>query len=157
MSAPDRSAEHGFAPVVRSVENGFRPFARSAENGFTSARRSAEHGFTLIELMVALAVFSIAALALLRLEGATLTSTASLADRTIGQIVARNLAVEALTDPVAPSFGETKGVQENAGRAWRWTRRSIRATQVNLQQIDIAVVDDNGQPAGALTVFRPMP
>ncbi|WP_380877384.1 type II secretion system protein GspI [Sphingomonas sp. DBB INV C78] len=116
-----------------------------------------ERGFTLIELMVALAVFSIAALALLRLEGTTLASTATLADRTIGQIVAHNLAVEALTDPVAPSFGDTKGQEENAGRVWQWTRRSIRATQLNLQQIDIAVVDDQGQPAGALTVYRPMP
>lgn len=119
-------------------------------------RRSSEAGFTLIELMVALAVFSIAALALLRLEGATLSSTADLSDRTIGQIVARNLAVEALTDPVPPTFGETRGREENAGRTWTWTRRSVRATEINLQQIDIAVLDDVGRPAGALTVFRPL-
>ena len=151
MSVRERS------PMPRSAEHGFVPLKHSAEHGFTSARRSAEHGFTLIELMVALAVFSIAALALLRLEGATLASTATLADHTIGQIVARNLAVEALTDPVAPTFGETNGVVDNAGRTWRWTRQATRASQLNLQQIDIAVVDDAGQPAGALTVFRPMP
>lgn len=130
MSAPDR--EHG------------------------SLWRSAEHGFTLIELMVALAVFSIAALALLRLEGATLASTATLADRTMGQIVARNLAVEALTDPVPPTLGETHGRVENGGRTWRWTRRAARAPDLNLQQIDIAVADDTGQPAGSLTIFRPL-
>ena len=126
----------------------------NARHGRATPKRTG--GFTLIELMVALAVFSIAALALLRLEGATLSNTANLADRTIGQIVARNVAVEALTDPVPPTFGETRGTEENAGRTWRWIRRSIRQTDVNLQQIDISVVDDNGQPAGALTVFRPL-
>ncbi|MDX3882956.1 MAG: type II secretion system minor pseudopilin GspI [Sphingomonas sp.] len=156
MSAPDlhAAAEHGFMSSRRSAERGFASQRRSAEHGFTFPRRSAEYGFTLIELMVALAVFSIAALALLRLEGATLTSTGVLADRTIGQIVARNLAVEALTDPVAPSFGEARGREENGGRKWTWTRRSVRATDLNLQQIDIAVTDDAGRPAGSLTVFR---
>jgi general secretion pathway protein J len=36
---------------------------RSAEHGFTSLRRSAEHGFTLLEMMVALAIFSMVAAA----------------------------------------------------------------------------------------------
>ena len=36
---------------------------RSAEHGFTSVRRSAEHGFTLIEVMVALLIFSMIAAA----------------------------------------------------------------------------------------------
>ncbi|ARS26468.1 type II secretion system minor pseudopilin GspI [Sphingomonas sp. KC8] len=130
---------------------------RSAEHGFGSIQRFTEYGFTLIELMVALAVFSIAALALLRLEGATLSSTATLSDHSIGQIVARNLAVEVLTDPVPPTFGEISGEANNAGRIWRWTRKADRAGELNLQTIEIAVVDDAGQPAGALTVFRPMP
>ena len=37
--------------------------------------RKREEGFTLIEMMVALAVFSLAAMALIRLEGATIRST----------------------------------------------------------------------------------
>lgn len=121
-----------------------------------SARLSSS-GFTLIELVVALAVFSIAAMALLRLEGATLQSTAVLQDRLIGQIVARNIAVEALTDPIAPTFGRTAGEETNAGRVWRWTRIARRSGEARLARIDIAVVDDRGQPAGALTVFRLVP
>jgi type II secretion system protein I len=56
-----------------------------------------QQGFTLVEMMVALAIFSLAALALLRLEGATVANTARLDDQAMAQIVARNIAVETLT------------------------------------------------------------
>ncbi len=145
VSSPDRS------------ENGFTPSTRSAENGFTPSARSAEHGFTLIEMMVALAVFSLAALALLRLEGATLSSTARLQDRLIGQIVARNVAVEALSDPEPPAMGAATGVEVNGGRRWAWSRRASAAPGPKLQRIDVAVADDKGVSAGSITVFRPLP
>ncbi|MDB5688363.1 MAG: type secretory pathway protein [Sphingomonas bacterium] len=118
--------------------------------------RSAESGFTLIELVVALAVFSLAALALLRLEGVSLSSTARLQDRLIGQIVARNIAVEALSDPEPPTMGLSNGEEQNAGRLWRWTRRTSAAPGPKLQRIDISVADDHGAAAGTMTVFRPL-
>ena len=46
-----------------------------------------ESGFTLIEMLVALAIFSLAALALLRLQGATVTTTGQLQDQALAQIV----------------------------------------------------------------------
>jgi general secretion pathway protein I len=115
---------------------------------------SNERGFTLIEVLVALAIFSLAALALLRLEGATLANSAALQDHAIAQIVARNVAVETLTDPVAPSLGLSQGAESNAGRQWRWTRRTSLAGQVGLQRIEIGVIDDRGQAIAGLMVFR---
>ena len=114
-----------------------------------------ECGFTLIEILVALAVFSLAALALLRLQGATISNTAALEDKVIGQIVARNLAVETLTDPVAPSIGVTQGEEVNAGRSWRWTRQTSAEAQGKLQRINIGVTDEAGRFAGGLVIYRP--
>ena len=91
-----------------------------------------EAGFTLIEMLVALAIFSLAALALLRLGGATATNTASLADQAMAQIVARNLAVETLTDPQPPAFGSSQGNLVNGGRRWRWTRTVGRSPSGNV-------------------------
>jgi general secretion pathway protein I len=123
-------------------------------NGFTSSSRSAEHGFTLIEMLVALAIFSLAALALLRLEGATLFSTQRLADTTIAQIVARNLAVGLLTDPLPPAFGTEQGEVSNAGATWRWTRQTRRTDDVRIVRIDLAVADAAGRPMTRLSVAR---
>jgi general secretion pathway protein I len=113
-----------------------------------------DSGFTLIEVVVALAVFSLAALALLRLEGATLSQTAGLADRAIGQLVVRNLAVEILSDPAVPSFGTATGRVVNGGHEWTWTRTVTRTDDVRIARIDLAVADDAGRPRGTLSLAR---
>ena len=114
-----------------------------------------EKGFTLIEMLVALAVFSLAALALLRLEGATLSSTASLDERLLGQIVARNVAVETLTNPIAPPLGASNGEAANGGRNWRWTRNTAPLEDQGIVRVDITVADAEGANAAALTIVRP--
>ncbi|MET0270382.1 MAG: type II secretion system minor pseudopilin GspI, partial [Sphingomonas sp.] len=96
----------------------------------------------------------LAALALLRLEGATLSQTAILRDRTIGQIVAKNVAVEALTDRDPPPIGVLSGEEENGGRRWTWVRTASPTGDERVRRIDVAVRDEAGQQAGGLTVFR---
>ena len=112
-------------------------------------------GFTLVEVMVALAVFSLAALALIRLEGATIRSTALLGDTVIAQMVARNVAVEAITAPRAPALGRAGGVEQNGGRAWRWVREVRSTGDPRILRIDVAVLDAAGRPLGRLTMIRP--
>lgn len=112
----------------------------------------ADRGFTLIELVVALAVFSLAALALVRLNGATLRSSASLGERQIARIVASNLAVETLTDPGPPALGRSSGTQTNAGRTWRWSRNAERVEE--LTRVDIVVAGSDGQIMARQTLLR---
>ncbi len=113
-----------------------------------------EQGFTLIEMLVALAIFSLAALALLRLEGATVLNTARLHEQALAQVVARNIAVEALTDPVPPAFGRESGSAVNGGRRWQWTRNTARSPEPRIQMITIAVRSEAGPEAASLTIFR---
>jgi general secretion pathway protein I len=113
------------------------------------------NGFTLVEVMVALAVFSLAALALIRLEGATIRSTALLGDTIIAQMVARNVAVEAITSPRAPAVGRAAGVEQNGGRAWRWVREVRPTGDPRILRVDVAVVDAAGRALGRLTMIRP--
>ena len=120
-----------------------------------SGGRHDEAGFTLIEMLVALAIFSLAALALLRLGGATAGNSARLNEQALAQIVARNLAVEVLTDPAPPAFGSVTGQADNGGRQWTWTRNTARSPEARIQQIEINVADAAGGPGRArLIVFR---
>ena len=126
-----------------------------AEKGFTSSWRSAEHGFTLIEIMVALVVFSLAAMALIRLEGATIRS-AGVLDRTmLAQTVARNVAIEAVTEGQAPATGATRGAEVNGGARWSWTRTVTPTGDPRIVRVDVAVADPTGQVLGRLSMVRP--
>lgn len=112
-------------------------------------------GFTLIEMLVALAVFGLAAMALLNLSGENTRSAARVETRTLGGVVAENLAVEAAT---APSIGEgtVTGQVELAGRRWRWSR-AVSATDVaGMLRVHVRVSDTEGQ-AAERTLFRPRP
>ena len=86
-------------------------------------RSSAEGGFTLIEIMVALAVFSLAVLALVRLESATVRGAGLIDETTAAQMVARNVALDALTEAQPPAPGRSNGIEVNGGRTWQWTRQ----------------------------------
>lgn len=115
--------------------------------------RKRDGGFTLIEMMVALAVFSLAALALIRLEGATLRSTGILDETLTAQMVARNVAVEALTDAQPPAAGASSGNESNGGRDWSWTRQVTPMGDAGTLRIDVAVAD-GGAPIARLMVVR---
>ena len=115
---------------------------------------TAERGFTLLEMLVALAVFSLAALALVRLQGVTLHTAADLDSKAMGQIVARNLMVEVQTDPAPPSLGSEEGDVDNGGRRWHWTR-AVRATDDRrLLRVDLTVDGQAGSSPVVLSFVR---
>jgi general secretion pathway protein I len=109
-------------------------------------------GFTLVEMLVALAVFSLAAMALLNLSGESTRSAQRAETRTLGGMVAENVAIEAA---VAPSLGEgeTSGQSDLGGRRWGWTRAVSATADPDLLRIDVRVRDEEGQVADR-TLFR---
>ena len=116
--------------------------------------RRGDNGFTLIEVLVALAIFSLAALALLRLQGAALGTTARLDEKALAGIVAQNLAIEAMVAVQPPSYGTTTGETSNGGRLWRWTQRVERSPDPRLQRIEIGVAAEDGGIAASRTAVR---
>ena len=115
----------------------------------------AESGFTLLEMLVALSVISIAALALVRLDAYAVRTAGDLDESTMAGIVAQNRAVELWTDPVPPTIGNSAIGVANAGRNWRVEQRVAKTADDSLLRIDLIVRPENGQGQAALTIIRP--
>jgi general secretion pathway protein I len=109
-------------------------------------------GFTLIEMLVALAVFSLAAMALLNLSGESTRSAQRVETRTLGGMVAENVAVDAAITPTLGE-GESSGASDLGGRRWVWTRAVTATADPDLLRIDVRVRNDEGQAADR-TLFR---
>lgn len=117
-------------------------------------RTMQQSGFTLLEMLVALAVFSLAALALIRLQGVTIRTAAGLDGKVMAQIVARNLMVGWQTDPQPPSMGKADGEVENAGQRWRWTREATALDDKRLMRVDVRVEGQVSTAPAVLTFVR---
>jgi len=118
-------------------------------------RQAAEQGFTLLEMLVALAVLSLAVLALVNLAGENARTEGVVEARTFAAVVAENRAVEALTSREPPALGETNGTEEEASRIWRWTRSVSETSEAEILRVDIAVMLQNDdQILSEVTVFR---
>jgi general secretion pathway protein I len=116
------------------------------------------NGFTLLEIMVALAIFSLAALAMVRLQGYSVRSTSNLGDSSMAWQVARNVAVEILSNPTPPTLGETRGDSLNGGQNWQWTATTSSTDDSRLVTVEIVVVGTGNAALrkARLTIARPV-
>ena len=118
--------------------------------------RSAESGFTLLEMMVALAIFALAALALMKLQSYSLRSAADVRTQALAQMTLQNLVAETLSDPAPLAAGRTSGSVDNGGRSWSFVRQVEESAVPSVMRIDYALqASDGGQGRAALIVTRP--
>lgn len=115
--------------------------------------RAPEQGFTLIEMLVALAVFSIAALALMRLDIYAISQTSAITDARLADLVARNEAALAITDP-SLTLGESRSAVTNGGSTFDVVRRITPTADRRLMRVDIAAVQRDGRGRAVLTTVR---
>jgi type II secretion system protein I len=120
------------------------------------SRYSKQQAFTFIEVMAALAVVSIALVALLRLQ----LGTIGMCDRSEAILQASQLAQCKLSEMQAqgfPALGTTTGVDKARGRPLTW-RVSVSPAQgqpdVGLRTIAVQVVWDCGSGVDSLDMKR---
>ncbi|MDT0603974.1 type II secretion system minor pseudopilin GspI [Thalassotalea castellviae] len=96
-------------------------------------------GFTLIEVLLALSVFSLAGLALLDTADTHFNSLNNLENKMIADWVASNQLVEASLDESWPPKNNKTGKVTMAGREWFWTQKVIKTQDNDMRSIVIEV------------------
>ena len=100
---------------------------------------STDAGFTLAEVLAALAIFSIAALGIVRLTTENVGAAQRIETRALARIVADNQMVETLTYRGKLDNGVRTGVEDLAGRKWQWTQTVSPTPNALVLQIRVSV------------------
>ena len=106
---------------------------------FIKAKSSLQHGFTLIEVMLAMAIFSIAGVALLSTANTNFTNMSLLEEKMLASWVASNQLVEVKLDSQWPPKNNKKGSEELSKHEWFWTQKVIKTTDDNMRAVHISV------------------
>jgi len=105
-----------------------------------------QNGFTLVEVLVALAVLTIALSAVMRGLSQSIDTSASLRDRTIALWVAQNRLTTHQIQRDFPAMDTTEGKTEMAGREWQWREQVTAAPgEPDMRQIHIEVRAATGE------------
>ena len=101
--------------------------------------RYAHKGFTLLEVMLAMAVFAIAGVALLSAADSNYRNISHLEETMFANWVASNQLVSASLDKKWPPKNNKKGDVDLAGRKWYWQQKVVKTTDKNMRAITMEV------------------
>ncbi|MCO4321579.1 type II secretion system minor pseudopilin GspI [Aliidiomarina quisquiliarum] len=115
-------------------------------------------GFTLVEVMFALAIFGLAALAALAVATQQIDSTRYLQERYLGQLVASNrladLVAPAAASKTWPPRNNDSGEIELAGQTWFWQQQVLETVTDDLREVTVRVKrSENGPVVAELSTF----
>ena len=107
-------------------------------------RQGKANGFTLLEVMVALAIFALAALSLMKLQSFTLANAAEVEGKAMAQLTLQNQLTEMLSNPAPLAAGTTEGQVQNGGQNWQWRAVVSPSAEPGVLRIDLSVEAQNG-------------
>ncbi len=98
-----------------------------------------QRGFTLLEVMLAMAVFAIAGVALLGVADNNYRHISHIEEQMFANWVASNQLVEVSLDKTWPPRNNRKGKVEMAGRTWYWQQKVIKTANKELRAVNMQV------------------
>ncbi len=107
-----------------------------------SKRVKSVFGFTLIEVLLALSVFSLAGIALLSTADTHFNNLTILENKMYADWVASNQLVEVNLNTSWPPKNNKRGKVELAGREWHWLQKVIKTTDKDMRSVVIEVRTD---------------
>lgn len=111
-------------------------------------------GFTLLEVLVATAIFAVAALGLLNAQSTQLRTDQYLETKTLAHWVALNHLAEMRLEKSFPDIGEVRSSASMAGRDWTVVTKAQSTPTGNVRLLIVSVgekAEDFGQESTAVT------
>lgn len=102
--------------------------------------RRPQHGFTLLEVLIAMAVISVALTAIIKTSSNTTANTAYLKQKTLAHWVAMNRMEELRAENGWPSRGTEKDTVEMMGQEWEWVQETTETVDPNLRRVEVSVI-----------------
>lgn len=112
-------------------------------------------GFTLLEVMLAMAIFAIAGVALMSSAENNFRHLGTLEQRMLANMVASNQLVAANLENTWPPKNKKKGKVEMAGREWFWQQQVIKTLDKDMRAIvmEIRFEEKDEQPIATLMTY----
>lgn len=98
-------------------------------------------GFTLIEVLVSLAIISIALLASLRVAGGSTNSVRELRVRVLAGWVAENVLAEQRARGIWLAPGQQRGTEQQGGISFAWRQDVIATPNSAFRRVDVRVFE----------------
>lgn len=118
--------------------------------------KNKQNGMTLLEVMVALVIFSTAALALMNSVTLNVRFTHGLADTLQASWVAENQLVEAQLSKSDFPDAEESGTEMMGGRNWNWRKQRVKTADNRwANAIRVYAEGDESQPVITLQIIPP--
>lgn len=111
----------------------------------TAWRRGSRRGFTLVEVLVALAIVSIALLAALRAAGQGTADAGELRSRLLAGWVAENLLAEHRARGDWLPLGIRRGTERQGGMEFAWREEVIATPNPAFRRVDVFVSASPGE------------
>lgn len=114
-----------------------------------------QSGFTLIEVMLAMAVFAVAGVALLGVADNNYRHMSLLEEKMLANWVASNQLVELSLSTTWPPKNNRKGNVDMAGRTWYWQQKVVKTDNDLLRQVimEVRLNEDDELVSASLATY----
>ncbi|MCU7904299.1 MAG: type II secretion system minor pseudopilin GspI [Candidatus Thiodiazotropha sp. (ex Epidulcina cf. delphinae)] len=101
-------------------------------------------GFTLLEILITLAILTIAFASIITVSANQSVNVAYLRDKTLAHWVAMNQMTELLIRNQWPPTGKQQGEAEMGLHKWHWVRTIAKTPDDRVRQVEIAIYRERG-------------
>lgn len=111
-------------------------------------------GFILLEVMIAMAIFSIAGVSMVKIVGEQLIRIKMLEDRITAYWVADNILAEINIEKIKQAENWVEGSELMMNKLWYWQSREIKYERVNVVTVEVRSQVYNEDPDFILEGYR---